>query len=72
MHNIEHSLNNIQIFSMIIEPRHEQSELSTTGPAGSVVEHPLRDREVVGSIPGRAIPKALKMVPVATLLGAQH
>ena len=45
---------------------------SVTGPAGSVVEHPLRDREVVGSIPGRAIPKALKMVPVATLLGAQH
>ena len=43
-----------------------------TGPAGSVVEHPLRDREVVGSNPGRAIPKALKMVPVATLLGAQH
>ena len=41
-------------------------------PAGSVVEHPLRDREVVGSDPGRAIPKALKMVPVATLLGAQH
>ena len=37
-----------------------------------MVEHPLRDREVVGSIPGRAIPKALKMVPVATLLGAQH
>ena len=43
-----------------------------TGPPGSVVEHPLRDREVVGSNPGRAIPKALKMVPVATLLGAQH
>ena len=43
-----------------------------TGPAGSVVEHPLRDREVVGSNPGRAIPKALKMVPVATLLGAQY
>ena len=40
--------------------------------AGSVVEHPFRDREVVGSNPGRAIPKALKMVPVATLLGAQH
>ena len=46
--------------------------LCSPGPAGSVVEHPLRDREVVGSIPGRAIPKALKMVPVATLLGAQH
>ena len=27
---------------------------------------------VVGSIPGRVIPKTLKMVPVATLLGAQH
>ena len=44
----------------------------STGPAGSVVEHPLRDREVVGSNPGRAIPKALKMVLVATLLGTQH
>ena len=37
-----------------------------------MVEHPLRDREVVGLNPGRAIPKALKMVPVATLLGAQQ
>ena len=37
-----------------------------------VVEHPLWEQEVVGSIPGRAIPKSLKMVPVATLLGAQH
>ena len=44
----------------------------STGPAGSVVEHLLRDQEVVGSNPGCAIPKALKMVPVATLLGAQH
>ena len=26
----------------------------------------------MGSNPGCAIPKALKMVPVATLLGAQH
>ena len=41
-------------------------------PCGSVAEHSLRDREVVGSNLGRAIPKALKMVPVATLLGAQH
>ena len=39
---------------------------------GSVVEHPFRDRKVVGSNPGRAIPKALKMVPVATLHGAQY
>ena len=37
-----------------------------------MVENPLREWEVVGSNPGRAIPKALKMVPVATLLGAQH
>ena len=37
-----------------------------------MVEHPLRDWEVVGSNHGRAIPKALKMVPVATLLVAQH
>ena len=37
-----------------------------------VVEHPIRDREVMGSIPGRPIPKVLKMVPVATLLGAQQ
>ena len=50
----------------------QMSECHLTGSAGSVVEHPLRDREVVGSNPGRAIPKALKMVPVATLLGAQH
>ena len=37
-----------------------------------MVEHPLRERDVVGSNPGHAIPKALKMVPVATLLGAQR
>ena len=48
------------------------STLCFTGPHGSVVEHPLWDLEVVGSNPGRAIPKALKMVPVATLLGAQY
>ena len=41
-------------------------------PIAQVVERPLREREVVGSKPGRAIPKTLKMVPVATLLGAQH
>ena len=41
-------------------------------PIVQVVERPLREREVVDSKPGRAIPKALKMVPVATLLGAQH
>ena len=30
--------------------------------SGSVVERPLCDREVAGSIPGRVIPKTLKMV----------
>ena len=46
--------------------------LQTSVPIAQMVERPLREREVVGSNPGRAIPKALKMVPVATLLGAQH
>ena len=44
----------------------------TPVPIAQLVECPLREREVVGSIPGCAIPKALKMVPVATLLGAPH
>ena len=34
--------------------------LPNPDPRGSVVEHPLRDREVVGSNSSRAIPKALK------------
>ena len=42
------------------------------GSIAQVVEHPLREREVAGSKHGHAIPKALKLVPVATLLGAQH
>ena len=37
-----------------------------------MVAHPLREREVVGSNPVRAISKVLKMLPVAPLLGAQH
>ena len=38
-----------------------------------MVEHPLREREVVGSNSGRATPKALKWYwSVATLLGVQH
>ena len=36
------------------------------------VEHLLFDREVAGSIPGRVIPKILKMVLAALSLGAQH
>ena len=40
--------------------------------SGSVVERPLCDREVAGSIPCRVIPKTLKMVLAALSLGAQH
>ena len=40
--------------------------------SGSVVERSLCDREVAGSIPGRVIPKTLKMVLAALSLGAQH
>ena len=37
-----------------------------------IVERPLWEGAVGGSNPGRDIPKALIMVPVATLLGPQH
>ena len=40
--------------------------------SGLVVEHLLCDQEVVGLIPGRFIPKTLKMVLAALSLGAQH
>ena len=42
------------------------------GGIAQMVKRPLREREVEDSTPGRAIPKAFKLVPVATLLGAQH
>ena len=38
---------------------------------GGLVERPPREREVVGSIPGRDGPKSLKLVVVAFSLGAQ-
>ena len=37
-----------------------------------LVERPLCDWEVAGSIPGRVLPKSLKLVLAALLLGAQH
>ena len=40
--------------------------------SGSVVDRLLCDREVAGSIPGRVIPKTLKMVLAALSLGSQH
>ena len=44
----------------------------TNRHSGSVVERPLCDREVAGSIPRQVIPKTLKMVLAALSLGAQH
>ena len=39
-----------------------------TTTVAQLVEHPLCDWEVMGSIPGRVIPKTLKMVVAALLL----
>ena len=44
----------------------------STSPGGLVVERSPGVREVVGSIPGRVIPKTLKMVLDASLLSARH
>ena len=41
-------------------------------PVAQVVEHPLREQEVAGSNLGCALLKALLIVPVATLLGAEY
>ena len=49
-----------------------QCHAITNRYSGSMVECPLCDREVAGSIPGRVIPKTLKMVLAALSLGAQH
>ena len=59
-----------KINGTIISP--DKALYSTKKKSGSVVERPLCDREVVGSIPGRVIPKTLKMVLAALSLGAQH
>ena len=52
--------------------RHESISYVSDRHSGSVVERPLCDREVAGSIPGWVIPKTLKMVLAALSLGAQH
>ena len=43
-----------------------------TGPDSVMVRAFASETGGAGSNPGRVIPKTLKMVPVATLLGAQH
>ena len=50
----------------------ELTRPSLTGTVAQLVELPLCDREVAGSIPGRVIPKTLKTVLAALSLGAQH
>ena len=42
-----------------------------TGPDSVMVRAFASEEGGAGSYPGRVIPKTLKMVPVATLLGAQ-
>ena len=43
-----------------------------TGPDSVMVRAFASEAGGAGSYPGRVIPKTLKMVPVATLLGVQH
>ena len=43
-----------------------------TGTVAQLVEHRLCDQEVAGSVFGQVVPKTLKMVLAALLLGAQH
>ena len=51
-------------------PLTEQNRAS--GPDSVMVRAFASEAGGAGSNPGRVIPKTLKMVPVATLLGAQH
>ena len=48
------------------------SSLWLAGTMAELVERPLCDRKVAGSIPGRVIPKNLKVILAALWLGAQH
>ena len=56
---------------LIYSARHGLARLKDRH-SGSVVEHPLCDWEVAGSIPGRDVPNTLKMVQAALSFGAQH
>ena len=60
-------INRIKNVCSATKARKRCGKSDNTGPDGLVIEHPLREREVLGSNPGRAIPKALEW-----LLGAQH
>ena len=58
------------IFSVVTQINDDFRNINST--VAQLVEHLLCDWKVVGSIPSRAIPKSLKMVPAAVSLGAQH
>ena len=47
-------------------------QIQHSGPDSVMVRAFASEAGGAGSNPGRVIPKTLKMVPVATLLGAQH
>ena len=51
---------------------HTLVNLNLTGPDSVMVRAFASEAGGAGSNPGRVIPKTLKMVQVATLLGAQH
>ena len=58
-------------------PLRDQVDISRTqswqtGPDSVMVRAFASEAGGAGSNPGRVIPKTLKMVPVAALLGAQH
>ena len=44
----------------------------STGKVAQLVERPFCDWDVAGSIPGRVLPKTLKMALAALTLGVQH
>ena len=46
--------------------------VENNGTVAELVERPLCDRKVEGSIPGRVIQNTLKMVLAALSFGAQH
>ena len=55
-----------------IMPSISKVHADSTGPDGTNDRASASGAGGRGSNPGCAIPKALKMVPVASLLGAQH
>ena len=63
---IENYPSNCQMIS------HRPINFVDTGPDSVMVRASASEAGGAGSNPGRVIPKTLKMVPVATLLGAQH